>query len=160
MDKEAFKKLLAGIDFAELLPDISQIIAFAAPIAKFLALAGSFVMLAFGLYCLMLAPREATYQAGYRFRWGMSSVNAWRFMQRVAGVVYLVLGLGSAVYMALFARDLGQLELMDLLGRSAVYIALQAGLALAGCVITNLLVLLRYDRKGNRRYTWAELFRE
>ena len=64
MDKEALKQLLNGIDFAELLPDINQILSVVAPTAKVLMLCGSFIMLAFGLYCLMIAPKEATYLAG------------------------------------------------------------------------------------------------
>ena len=159
MDKEAFKKLLNGIDFAELLPDINEILSVVAPTAKILMLCGSFIMLAFGLYCLMIAPREATHLAGYRFRWGMGSVQSWRFMQRCAGVIFLVLGLGSAVYMALHTRQVDELALMDLLITAAVYIILQAGVALVGCLLTNLLVILRYDLKGNRRYTWRELWK-
>ena len=160
MDKEAFKELLAGVDIAGLIPKIEDILAYVAPITQILVMVGSFVMLAFGLYCLMIAPKEATYAAGYRFRWGMASPESWRFMQRLAGVVFSVLGMLSAIYMALFTRHLADLELMDLLTQSCMYILLQAGLALAGCVITNFLVIFRYDRKGVRRYTWRELFSE
>ncbi len=159
MDKEAFKELLNGVDLAQLLPDINEILSFVAPTAQILAVAGSFVMLAFGLYCLMIAPKEATYLAGYRFRWGMGSLESWRFMQRLAGVVFSVLGLLCAIYMALNTRHLEDLELMDLLTQATVYIAAQAGVALVGCVITNFFVILRYDRKGNRRYTWLELLK-
>lgn len=159
MDKEAFKELLNGVDFAELLPNINEVMDIVAPTAKVLMLVGPFVLLAFGLYCLMIAPKEATYLAGYRFRWGMASVESWRFMQRFAGVIFLVLGLGSAVFMALHSRNVDDLALMDLLTTAAGYIILQAGVAAVGCLLTNLAVLLRYDRKGNRRYTWLELLK-
>ena len=160
MDKEALKNLLNGFDLGALVPHVEDILSIVAPTAKVLMLLGPFVMLAFGLYCLMIAPKEATYAAGYRFRWGMASPESWRFMQRLAGVVFSVLGMLSAIYMALFTRHLADLELMDLLTQSCMYILLQAGLALAGCVITNFLVIFRYDRKGVRRYTWRELFSE
>ena len=159
MDKEAFKELLAGVDIAGLIPKIEDILAYVAPITQILVMVGSFVMLAFGLYCLMIAPKEATYLAGYRFRWGMGSVMAWRFMQRFAGVIFTILGLGSAVYMALHTRHVDELALMDLLMLSIYYSILQAGVALVGCLLTNLAVLMRYDLKGNRRYTWRELWR-
>ena len=159
MDKEAFKKLLNGIDFAELLPDINQILSIVAPVTKVLMFCGSFILLAFGLYCLMIAPREATYLMGYRFRWGMGSVKAWRFMQRTAGVIFTVLGLSCAVVVALQTQQVDQLPLMELMTTACLYILFQAGVALAGCLITNLLVILRYDLKGNRRYTWRELWK-
>ena len=160
MDKEAFKELLGGIDFAALIPDIQEILAFVGPTVQVLVMVGSFVMLAFGLYCLMIAPKEATYRAGYRFRWGMASLESWRFMQRTAGVIFSVLGMLSAIYMALFTRHLEDLGLMELMIQSCGYIGMQAVLALFGCLVTNFLVVLRYDRKGTRRYTWKELFSE
>ena len=159
MDKEAFKQLLNGIDLAQLLPDVSGLLDFVAPTTQFLAVAGSFVMLAFGLFCLMIAPREATYALGYRFRWGMASPESWRFMQRLAGVVFSLLGLGSAILVALFTRHFADLPLMELMTHSTICIAQQAVVALAGCLVTNFLVVVRYNRKGIRRYTWAELFR-
>ena len=159
MDKEALKNLLNGFDLGALVPHVEDILSIVAPTAKVLMLLGPFVMLAFGLYCLMIAPKEATYLAGYRFRWGMGSVMAWRFMQRFAGVIFTILGLGSAVYMALHTRHVDELALMDLLMLSIYYSILQAGVALVGCLLTNLAVLMRYDLKGNRRYTWRELWK-
>ena len=160
MDKEALKALLGGIDIAGLIPKIEDILAYVAPTVQILVMVGSFVMLAFGLYCLMIAPKEATHAAGYRFRWGMASDHSWRFMQRVAGVVFSMLGMLSAIYMALFTRHLADLPLMDLMTQSCKYILMQAALAVIGCLVTNFLVIYRYDRKGNRRYTWKELFSE
>lgn len=159
MDKEALKQLLDGFDFASLVPNVEDILAVVAPTAKVLLMLGPFVMLAFGLYCLMLSPKEATYLAGYRFRWGMGSLQAWRFMQRFAGVIFTVLGLLSAVYMALNTRHVDELALMDLLTTSILYSLLQAGVALVGRLLTNLAVFIRYDLKGNRRYTWRQLWK-
>ena len=157
--KEALQQLLDGFDFASLIPHVEDILSIVAPTAKVLMLLGSFVMLAYGLYCLMLSPKEATYLAGYRFRWGMGSVQAWRFMQRFAGVIFTVLGLLCAIYMALHTRDVDDLSLMDLLATSIYYSLLQAGVALCGCLLTNFAVFLRYDLKGNRRYTWRQLWK-
>jgi hypothetical protein len=81
-------------------------------------------------------------------------------MQRVAGVVFSMLGMLSAIYMALFTRHLADLPLMELMTQSCKYILMQAALAVIGCLVTNFLVIYRYDRKGNRRYTWKELFSE
>lgn len=80
-------------------------------------------------------------------------------MQRTAGVVFTVLGLGSAVFMALYTRHLDDMALMDMMLSAAIYIGLQAGVALVACLLTNLAVMIRYDLKGNRRYTWRELWK-
>lgn len=159
MDKQAIKDLLEGFDFAALIPDVEKIVGIAEPTVQFLLYAGPFVLMGFGIYCLLIAPKEATYLAGYRFSWGMGSEEAWRFMQRLAGVVHLVLGLGLAVFMAFESQKFEGLAVMDLMLQAVIYIALHATVALIGRWIINLLVFLRYDHKGCRRYTWRELWK-
>ena len=159
MDKQAIKDLLEGFDFAALIPDVEKIVGVAEPTVQFLLYACPFVLLGFGLYCLLIAPKEATYLAGYRFAWGMGSEEAWRFTQRLAGVMHMLLGLGLAVFMAFESRKLEDLATMDLMLQAVGYIALQAAVALVGRWCINLLVFLRYDHQGRRRYTWRELWK-
>jgi hypothetical protein len=47
---------------------------------------------------------------------------------------------------------------MDAMAKMAGWILWQAALLLVSRLIINFVVFLRYDRKGNRRYTWAELW--
>ena len=53
----------------------------------YLMIAGPVLMLLFGAYYFFLSPKEANHKAGYRTYFGMGSVQAWRFTQRLAGVV-------------------------------------------------------------------------
>ena len=89
----------------------------------------------------------------------MGSVEAWRYSQRLAGGIWCLVGLGLAIWMAVAGPKLVELELLDRMGKMAVYIACQAGSLLVSRWIINLLVFLRYDAKGRKRYTWAELWR-
>jgi hypothetical protein len=89
----------------------------------------------------------------------MGSVEAWRFSQRLAGGIWCLVGLGLAIWMALAGPKLVDMALLDRMGQMAFYIFCQAMALLLSRWIINLLVFLRYDAKGRRRYTWAELWR-
>ena len=143
----------------DLLPELAPLLEKTAFLSRLMLLVGPFVILGMGLYYFLNAPKEANYQSGYRCYWGMGSVQAWRFTQRLAGGFWTLLGLGLAIWMALSGAKLAQMELMDRMGLMAFYILCQALFLLVTRWIINLLVFLRYDAKGNRRYTWAELWR-
>ena len=143
----------------DLLPELPPLLEKTAFLARLFMLIGPFVILGMGLYYFLNAPKEANFQSGYRCYWGMGSVQAWRFTQRLAGGLWTLLGLGLAIWMAVSGAKLVGMDMMDKMARIAFYIFCQAIslLILRWCI--NLLVFLRYDAKGNRRYTWAELWR-
>ena len=161
MDK--IKEFLRDFSFEtlleDLLPELAPLLEKTAFLSRLMLLVGPFVILGMGLYYFLNAPKEANYQSGYRCYWGMGSVQAWRFTQRLAGGLWSLLGLGLAIWMALAGPELAALDMMDRMGRMAMYILCQAISLLLLRWIINLLVFLRYDAKGNRRYTWAELWR-
>ena len=161
MDK--IKEFLRDFSFEtlleDLLPELAPLLEKTALLSRLMLLIGPFVILGMGLYYFLNAPKEANYQSGYRCYWGMGSVQAWRFSQRLAGGLWSLLGLGLAIWMALAGPELASMEMMDRMGRMAMYILCQAVSLLLLRWIINLLVFLRYDAKGNRRYTWAELWR-
>ncbi len=90
-----------GFDPAALLPDLSKVFGNLAAVCRFAVMIGPVVMLALGLAYLFLSPKEANYYFGYRCYYGMGSVNAWRFTQRLAGLVLSLLG-GLLVVMMLW----------------------------------------------------------
>ena len=163
MSTDVIKTLLRDFSFEtileEILPELAPLLEKTALLSRLLMLVGPFVILGMGLYYFLNAPKEANYQSGYRCYFGMGSVEAWRYTQRLAGGLWSLLGLGLAVWMALVGEQLVDLSLLDRMGRIALYIACQAGSLLVSRWIINFLVFLRYDAKGRRRYTWAELWR-
>ena len=158
MTIENIKELMDGVDIAKLLPDLQALLDKIPSLVRFTVLLGPVVLLFLGLHYFLLAPKEANYTTGYRFRWGMASPEAWRFMQQVAGAVWGLLGLGLLIAMAIGSAGFGELEIMDLLWAGAKDLALQALLTLVSCGIIDLIVIARYDYKGRRRLTWRELY--
>ncbi len=163
MTTEKLKELLGGLDIQtmleKILPDLESLMAHIPTIARIVMLIGPFVILAMGLYYFLNAPQEANYRSGYRCHYGMGSVEAWRYTQRLAGGIWALLGLGLAIWMAIAGGQLAELSMVDAMAKMAVWILWQAVALLLSRLLINVLVFLRFDRKGNRRYTWAELFR-
>ena len=146
MKIENIKQLMDGLDLAALFPEIESVLDLVAVAARFLLLIGPFVLLALGLFYFLGAPKEANYQSGYRCYWGMGSVMAWQFTQRLAGSLYAISGIGLVVAMAILGASLHGCELMTMLLRTVRYIAIQAVTVLIVRIIINLTVTLRYDR--------------
>lgn len=158
MTIENIKELMDGVDIAALLPDLQELLTTLPGLVRLCMLLGPAVLLFLGLHYFLLAPKEANYTTGYRFRWGMASPESWKFMQQVAGAIWSLLGLGLLIAMALATADFTELEVMDLLWAAVEKLALQALLVFVSCGLINLIVVARYDFKGRRRLTWREMY--
>ena len=151
MTIEDFKVLMDEFDPASLLPELDTVIGKIAFIARIAVLVGPIVLLVMGLLYIFAAPKEANYYVGYRCYFGMGSVEAWRFTQRLSGMVLGALGLVLTVVMLLISGSFAQMETMDLLGRAVYCVAWEAGLAAAACIGVNTVAAIRYDSKGALR---------
>ncbi len=154
---ENIKQIMDNLDLAALFPKLESVLDWAAAAARWSILVGPIIMLVFGLIYWFLAPKEANYSAGYRFRWGMGSVEAWRFMQKMAGIVWTVLGGGLSIVMLLLWVQFAGLSLDELLWKAIECLLWQAGLMLLACLVINITMFLRYDLQGKRRSSVLEI---
>ncbi len=151
LDIDAIKSALDGFEPAELLPDLSAVFGSVATVCRWAVLIGPVILLILGLAYLFLAPREANYYFGYRCYFGMGSVQAWRFTQRLAGLVLGGLGLVLTVVMALICRSFGAMEAEDLVWKAVSCLVWEAVLVLAATIAINGSAALLFDRKGELR---------
>lgn len=151
LDIESIKSLMDGFDPAALLPDLSRIFGSLAVVCRIAVMIGPIVLLALGLAYLLLAPREANYYFGYRCYFGMGSVYAWRFTQRLAGLLFTGLGLVLTVVMFLMSAGFGGMDVTDMVWRALECLVIQAGAALLATLAINCTVALRFNRKGEHR---------
>ena len=93
MNIEDLKSLMDAFDPASLLPELDSVLDTVLYAVRIATLVGPAVLLLLGVGYLIFAPKEANYHFGYRCTFGMGSVEAWRFTQRLAGLVWGVLGL-------------------------------------------------------------------
>jgi len=151
MSIDDFKSLMDGFDPASLLPELDTILGSLAPICRVAVLAGPVLMLFFGLLYIFAAPKEANYHVGYRCYFGMGSVEAWRYTQKLAGIVFAALGVILTVAMLLISGSFSQMETMALLWQAVYCLAAQAILLALACLTVNTVVALRFDNKGVER---------
>ena len=156
-DLENIKDSLDRINLESLLPDLSNFESSVLTFTRWAMVLGPLVVLALGVYYFAAAPREANYTTGYRCFFGMGSVQAWRFTQRLAGVAWTVLGLVLAIIAVANLDALAQVELMDAMFLAGKYILRQAVTVFVSVLCINVIVFARYDRKGIRRASWREL---
>ena len=151
VDIASIKEMMDGFDPATLLPELDQVFSTMALVCRVAVLVGPIVLLALGLAYLFLSPKEANYYFGYRTYFGMGSVHAWRFTQRLAGAILGGLGLILTVIMLIVSSGFGKLEVMDMVWRAVSCLTWEAVLALLANVTVAAAAAATFDRNGEFR---------
>lgn len=151
LDLGSIKDMMDAFDPASLLPELSDVFGSLSTVCRFAVMIGPIVLLVLGLAYLFLSPKEANYYFGYRCYYGMGSVQAWRFTQRLAGVVFGGLGLILTIIMLLISGGFAKMEVTDMVWRAADCLIWQAILVVLATVGINLTAAMRFDRKGKYR---------
>lgn len=151
LDLESIKALMDNFDPAELLPEMSEVFGSLASVCRFAVMVGPVVLLVLGLSYLFLSPKEANYYFGYRCYFGMGSVHAWRFTQRMAGILLGGLGLALTIVMLTVSGNFAEMDVTDMVWKAVGCLVWQAALALLATLTINLTAAFRFDRKGEYR---------
>ena len=151
MNIEDLKSIMDAFDPASLLPELDGVLNALVDAVRIAVMAGPLVVLAMGLLFLVFAPKEANYYLGYRCSFGMGSVEAWRFTQRLAGITWGVLGLVLTVVMVILTRKFAQLDAYTVVWTGAKYILWEAGLVAASCLFINTAVMSQFTYDGEYR---------
>lgn len=139
------------LNLGALLPDLSTVIGWIELIARIAVMAGPILMLGFGLIYLLIPPKEANYGLGYRFWWGMSSLEAWKFTQRIAGMVWSALGAVLTIVMAIVCSGFRKMETMDMVWRAGICLIWELVIIVVACLAINVVVMIKFDKDGFRR---------
>ena len=136
------------LNLGALLPDLSTVIGWIELVARIAVMAGPILLLGFGLVYLLAPPKEANYGLGYRFWWGMASLKAWKFTQRLAGMVWSGLGAVLTIVMALICAGFRDLEPMDMVRRAGTCLIWELVLIAVACIAINVTVMVKFDKDG------------
>ncbi|MBE6976860.1 MAG: SdpI family protein [Ruminococcaceae bacterium] len=148
---DALKSLFSDFDFAAFIPELDTVLGWVELVARLAVMAAPLVILGFGLLYLLNPPKEANHGVGFRCWWGMSSLDAWRFTQRLAGLIWSGLGLLLTVIMALICNGFHKLEPMAMVERAGACLLWELGLVAASCIAINVVVIVVFDKDGYRR---------
>ena len=145
------KSLLGDFDPAALVPDLEALFNNLDGALRVVVLAGPLCLLGLGLLYLLAPPSEANHVFGYRHFWGMSSVEAWRFTQKTAGLVWTGLGLCLTVIMAFLCNGYRELAAEAMLMSALTSVLVELLLVFLSTLLINTLVVFRFDHRGTRR---------
>ena len=148
---DTLKSLFTDFDPAKIFPDLNKLFDVMELILRIAVLIGPLCLLGFGLWYLLAPTKEANHHVGYRFYWGMSSVEVWQFTQRLAGLVWTGLGLTMTIVMAIICngyRDLAQDAMLCSALKALIW---ELGIIVASILAINITVMVLFDSKGYRR---------
>lgn len=151
LDIESIKELMDAFDPASLLPQLETVFEKVLLACRIAVMAGPVVLLFMGLVYLFFTPKEANHYIGYRCYYGMGSVQAWRFTQRLAGIVFGVLGLVLTVVMLFVTNGFVGMEIMDMVWKAVGCLIWEAVLTVLATLGVNFIVFSSFDRKGEFR---------
>lgn len=148
---EKITAILDALDLTKLVPAMDTLLEKVQLITSVALLVGPVVLLLLGLWFFLLPPKEANHRAGFRTWFGMGSVEAWRFTQKLAGIVWGAMGLIFTVVMGIICHGFATKELMDVVDTAFLCLLWQVVLVVVSYVAICLVVMILYDSKGRRR---------
>ena len=151
MSIDSLKALLEGFDPASFLPKLDTLAGKLETMMRIAGMVGPVVLQILGLAYLLLSPKEANHSFGYRCYFGMGSVEAWRFSQRLAGLVWGALGLVLSIVMLIIVNKYRGMDMNDMVWSAVKCILWELGLILFSWLAINTTVAIFFDAKGNRR---------
>ena len=148
---DTIKEMMDGFNPEALLPQMDTIFSKVLLVCRVAVMIGPVLLLVLGLAYLFLSPKEANYYFGYRCYFGMGSVNAWRFTQRIAGIVLGGLGLILTPVMFFISSGFAGMQVMDMVWKALRCLLWQAGLTILATLAINGLAMFWFNRKGELR---------
>ena len=148
---DSIKELMDGFDPAALLPELDTVFGKIELTCRIAVMIGPVLLILLGLTYLFLAPKEANHYLGYRCYFGMGSVQAWRFTQKLSGIVLGGLGLVLTAVMVFMMMSFRGMEVQAMLWRAVKCLIWQAALALLANLAINAAAFFLFDSRGDFR---------
>ena len=148
---DSIKELMDGFDPAALLPELDTVFGKIELTCRIAVMIGPVLLILLGLTYMFLAPREANHYLGYRCYYGMGSVQAWRFTQKLSGIVLGGLGLVLTAVMVFMMMSFRGMEVQAMLWRAVKCLIWEAALALLANLAINAAAFFLFDSHGDFR---------
>lgn len=113
---------------------------------------GPICILVLGLIYLLIPPKEANRHFGFRTYFGMGSIPAWLFTQRVAGGLMTIVGLILFLIARSAVKDFAGMDLMEMSEKAFALIKTQIIWAIVIYVVMFLLTAVLFNHKGQYRF--------
>ena len=147
---EKITELLGKLEnLGELIPKLDTLTGWVQWLVSLAVRVGPVCILVLGLIYLLIPPKEANRKAGYRSYFGMGSVQAWRFTQRLAGVVFGGMGILLTILGIIGCVVMSSGNPLNAADKALVFIIIQLALSVAAYLFVEIFVAMHYDKEGN-----------
>ena len=151
LDIDSIKEIMDAFDPAALLPELGDIFSIVTTVCQIAVMIAPIILLVLGVAYLLFAPKEANYYFGYRCYYGMGSVEAWQFTQRLAGIILGALGLILTGVMLVLTMGFPGMDMMAMVWKAFWCLIWQGILALLANIAIWAVTASRFDARGNLR---------
>lgn len=142
---------LFDLDLSTLVPDMPIVMGIVGFLLVLAVLAGPILLITLGaLYSFRPAP-EANFKYGFRTYFGMGSIQAWQFSQKIAGLVFGGLGIVLLLVMLIVALTFINKDLLQVATTATVCLLWQAGLVLLARLAIAIICCVYFDKDGSAR---------
>lgn len=142
---------LLDMDLEALVPALDSVLGLVRVVLTVLLLAGPIVMIVMGALYLFFAPPEANYRFGFRTYFGMGSVEAWKYSQKIAGIAFCSLGAVLTIIMIVVVCGFGGMDAFQMAETALISLLWQAGAAMLARLVIGILAAVYFNPDGTRR---------
>lgn len=143
--------LLQDFDVTNFLPAPGDYISSLVGWVRFAVLLGPLILLGLGVWYYFWPPKEANHSVGFRTYWGMGSIKAWLFSQKLAGMSFMILGGVLLLLSLLISLTFNGSKAMGMINTALILVVIQLVLILGLCIVLNLLIYRAFDKDGKAR---------
>lgn len=142
---------LFDMDLAALVPDMPVVMVTVGFLLVLAVLAGPILLVTMGALYLFKPAPEANFKYGFRTYFGMGSIQAWQFSQKIGGLAFAGLGVPLLLAMLIMALTFIGKDLLQVATTATICLLWQAGLTLIARITVAVLCGIYFDKNGNPR---------
>jgi len=140
---------LFDMDLASLVPDMPVVLGTVGFLLVLAILTGPILLVTMGALYLFKPAPEANFKYGFRTYYGMGSIQAWQFSQKIAGLAFAGLGVPLLLVMLIVALTFIGKDLFRIATTATICLLVQAVLTLIARLTVAILCGIYFDKDGN-----------
>ena len=142
---------LLDLDFGALLPEAETLLSLARFGVSMSVIVGPLALVVLGLLYLLRPTKEANYKFGFRTYFGMGSQEAWVFTQKIAGLLFSVVGGVLLLVMLVVATNFIKQDILVAAETAITCLLCQLGVVLMIWFTVAVFAGVYFDQDGRRR---------
>ena len=139
------------LDLSKFVPEMPAFLGGLRALLVLAILIGPILLVTLGAMYLLRPAPEANFKYGFRTYFGMGSIEAWQFSQKIAGLAFGGLGAILLLVMFIVVLTFFKKDLFQIANTAIVCLIWQAVLALIARITVGILCWKFFDRNGDRR---------